>query len=160
MMIDVPSVDHVRYVADHIRPKDAEEFLAVSFASNRAELADTLVARYGAHPEAYSFSDDDGTPVAVGAMVEGRPNVITLMFFATEQFGRLALPIARFTKRNLFPNYVEAGVHRIECISIAGYEQAHKWIRLCGMKEEGVFRGFGKNGETFHQFAWVADDVR
>ena len=160
MMIDVPSVEHVRYVADHIRPKDAEEFLAVSFANTPAELADTLVQRYGGHHEAYAFSDDDGTPVGVGAMVEGRPNVITLMFFATERFAKLALPIARFTKHRLFPNYRDAGVHRIECISIAGYEHAHKWIRLCGMKEEGVFRGFGKNGEAFHQFAWVADDVR
>ena len=160
MMIDVPSVEHVRYVADHIRPKDAEEFLAVSFANTPAELADTLVQRYGGHHEAYAFSDDDGTPVGVGAMVEGRPNVITLMFFATERFAKLALPIARFTKHRLFPNYRDAGVHRIECVSIAGYEHAHKWIRLCGMKEEGVFRGFGKNGEAFHQFAWVADDVR
>lgn len=157
MRIDTPTSEHVRYVADHIRPKDAEEFLAVSFAGTQAELADSLVERYSAHHQAYCFSDDDGTPVAVGAMCEGRPNVITLMFFATERFAKLALPIARFTKHRLFPEYRAAGVHRIECISIAGYEQAHRWIRLCGMQEEGVFRGFGKGGETFHQFAWVAD---
>ncbi|MBZ9706064.1 hypothetical protein LB543_04935 [Mesorhizobium sp. ESP7-2] len=148
---------HVRYVADNMREKDVEEFLAVSFARNRGELADSLVERYGAHQHAFGFSDDDDTPVGVGAMVEGRPNVITLMFFATPLFNKLALPIARFTKRRLFPGYIETGVHRIECISIAGYEEAHRWIRLCGMSEEGVFRGFGKRGETFHQFAWVAD---
>lgn len=149
----------MRYVAERMRAKDVEEFLALSFARNKAELADAMVEKYGANTQAFCFSDG-AEPVAVGAMVEARPNVITLMFFATDNFPRLALRIARFTKHRLFPNYRQAGVHRIECVSIAGYEHAHKWIRLCGMKEEGAFRGFGKGGETFHQFAWVADDVR
>lgn len=160
MKIDAPTVAHVRHVADNIREKDADEFLAVSFARGRAELADNLVERYGRNFETYCFSEDDGTPVAVGAMCEGRPNVVTLMFFATAQFRKLALPIARFTKHRLFPHYRGLGIHRIECISIAGYEESHRWIRLCGMAEEGVFRGFGRDGQTFHQFAWVADDVR
>ena len=160
MRIDDPTEEHVRFVADRIRAKDAEEFMAVSFADTAADLADDLIERYSAHPDTYCFSDDDGTPVAVGAMVMARPNVVTLMFFATDRFPKLALAIARFTVRRLFPRYREAGVHRIECASIAGYDEAHRWIRLCGMKPEGEFRGFGRNGETFHQFAWVADDVR
>ena len=159
MIVDEPSARHVRYVAERMRAQDVEEFLALSFASNKAELADTMVEKYAANTQAFCFSEG-AEPVAVGAMVEARPNVITLMFFATDSFPRLALRIARFTKHRLFPSYRKAGVHRIECVSIAGYDHAHKWIRLCGMKEEGAFRGFGKGGETFHQFAWVADDVR
>lgn len=154
-----PSIDAVRYVAERMRNKDVEEFIALSFAKDAAELADGLVDRYSAHPDGVCFFDVD-EPVGVGAMVEARPNVRTLMFFATDSFGGLALPIARFTKRILFPKYREAGAHRIECISIEGYEEAHRWIDLVGMSHEGAMRGYGRHGETFHHFAWVADDVR
>lgn len=158
MRVEDPSAAHVRYVADRMRDKDVEEFLPLSFATNRAELADLMVEKYGASVYAYCFSDGD-EPVAVGAMVEARPNVITLMFFATDAFPKLALQIARFARQRLFPNYRAAGVHRIECVSIDGYEAAHRWIEILGLKREGgPMRGFGKGGETFHQFAWVKEE--
>lgn len=160
MRVDEPSIAHVRYVADRMRDKDVEEFLALSFANDRVELADIMVDKYSANHQAFCFSDGD-EPVAVGAMVEARPNVITLMFFATDSFPKLALRIARFTRQRLFPEYRQAGVHRIECVSIDGYTHAHRWIEILGLQREGgPMRGFGKGGETFHQFAWVADDVR
>ena len=40
-----------------------------------------------------------------------------------------------------------------------GYHELHRWLGIIGLKREGALRGFGRNGETFHQFAWVADDV-
>ncbi len=159
MIVAPPSLAHVRYVADHMRADDRAEFSAVSFTETDAALADHLVERYGAGQDVYCFSKDDA-PVAVGAMVNGRPNVVTLMFFATDRFAELALPIARFVTRNLFPEYRAAGVHRIEAISMDGYDASHRWIELLGLRREGVFRGFGRAGESFHQFAWVADDVR
>lgn len=160
MKVNEPTQETTRWVAERMRAKDIEEFLAVSFASDPQQLAEMLVERYADHPHGFCFHDDR-EPVAVGAMVEARPNVITLMFFATDRFADLALPIARFTTRILFPKYQAAGVHRIEAIAIDGYEHAHRWIELLGLKREGgPMRGFGKGGETFHQFAWVADDVR
>lgn len=155
MKTDPGSLAHVRHVADNMRDKDAAEFLAVSFHKTRQELADSLVERYARGADTYCFSLDDGTPVAVGAMVEGRPNVITLMFFATDRFGEIALPLARFTKRQLFPRYFAAGVHRIECISIDGYSDNHRWIALLGLNWEAEFPCFGKDGQKFHQFALV-----
>ncbi len=160
MIVDEPSARHVRYVAERMRAKDVEEFLALSFANNKAELADAMVEKYATNNQAFCFSEG-AEPVAVGAMVEARPNVITLMFFATDSFPRLALQICRFARQRLFPQYREVGVHRIECISIDGYTAAHRWIEILGLQREGgPMRGFGKGGETFHQFAWVADDVR
>src|SRR5690606_23608090 len=94
-------------------------------------------------------------PVAAGAMVGARPNVITLMFFATDDFPKIALPLTRFITKNLFQKYRDNGVHRIECVSIEGYDEAHRWIKILGLHHEAVFPGFGKNGEAFHQFAKV-----
>jgi len=156
MIVDRPSLAHVRAVAENMRQDDVDEFMSVSFARDRAELADGLVERYASNGEAYCFSDGE-TPVAVGAMVEGRPNVITIMFFATDRFPAIALPLARFCKRNLFPRYRAVGVHRIECIAIADQPKKRRWIELLGMQHEATFAGYGKNGEAFGQYAWVRD---
>jgi len=154
MIVDGPSLAHVRAVARNMRADDVAEFMAVSFARNHAELADALVERYGGNGETYCFSQDD-TPIGVGAMVEGRPNVITIMFFATDMFPAIAAPLAKFCKQRLFPRYRALGVHRIECIAIADQPKKRRWIELLDMKHEATFAGYGKNGEAFSQFAWV-----
>lgn len=159
MMVDGPSYGAVAYVAENMRMTDVAEFMAVSPYDDRNSLAGALVEKYSTHPGVICASDELG-PIAVGAMVETRPNVITLMFFATERFPDIAAPLTRFIRRRLFPRYRNVGVHRIECVSIAGYEAAHKWIKVLGLKEEAIMEGYGKNGEMFHQFAWVKDDVR
>jgi hypothetical protein len=159
MRIDGPSPDHVGFVLNNIRQSDVKEFLAVSFASNSEQLARDLLPKYCEHSGVICASDDVG-PVAVGAMIEARPNVITLMFFATDRFPLIALPLTKFIRQRLFPRYRKVGVHRIECVSIAGYDEAHRWIEALGLTKEAELPGYGKGGETFIQFAWVADDVR
>jgi len=156
MRVEETTPENVRYVAERMRESDYREFSAVSYAKTRGQLADVMTEIYGQHPGGLcAYADDE--PVAVGAMVEGRPNVVTLMFFATERMGDIAYPLTRFIRNTLFPRYREDGVHRIECISIEGHELAHRWIRLLGLKHEARFAGYGKGGEAFHQFAWVKD---
>lgn len=157
-------IDHaldgdVGYVASNMRQNDVDEFLAVSPATTREALAALLLDRYGGHPSAIVASKD-GTPICVGAGIEARPNVVTLLFFATPRFSEVAIDVTRFITRNLFPRYRAAGVHRIEAVSIECYAEAHRWIEMLGLQREAVLRGFGKNGETFHQFAWVSENVR
>lgn len=160
MRIDGTTRESVLHVALNMRQSDVDEFLAMSHAHDRRVLAALLIDKYENHADGFCFSSDDGEPIGVGAMVYARPNVVTLMFFATEKFASIANPLAKFTKQRLFPQYRETGVHRIECVSMAGYTTMHRWIRLVGLQEEAVMRGYGRNGETFHQFAWVKDDVR
>ena len=160
MKIDGPTRESVRHIVDNMRQSDIDEFQAVSAVENVDMLRDLLVERYGEHPDGFCFLANDGAPIGAGAMIQARPNVVTLMFFATEAFVSIANPLARFTKQRLFPRYRDAGVHRIECVSMAGYTAMHRWIRMVGLEEEAVMKGYGRNGETFHQFAWVRDDVR
>lgn len=159
MKVAFPEHVYVRHIAENIREKDEAEFLAVMHHDTRRELIDNLVERYTDHPHGFCFLHDDWEPVGLVAMVFARPNVATLTFFATDRFPEIAIGVTRFATRNLFPKYMAAGVHRIECASIAGYEHAHRWIQMLGMDEEGRFPGWGKNGETFHQFAKVAESV-
>lgn len=157
MRVVEPKLAFVRHVAEHIRDKDAEEFLAVMHLDTRDQLIESLVERYADHPHGFCFLHDDWEPVGFVAMIFARPNVATLSFFATDRFPEIAIGVTRFATRQLFPTYMAEGVHRIECASIEGYEHAHRWIQMLGMNEEGRFPGWGKNGEAFHQFAMLSE---
>jgi hypothetical protein len=127
----------VRHIAERIRDKDVEEFLAVMHHDTREELVEGLVKRYTDHPHGFCFLHDDGEPVGLVVMIFARPNVATLTFFATDRFPEIAISVTRFATRTLFPTYMAEGVHRIECASIEGYSHAHRWIQMLGMNEEG-----------------------
>lgn len=157
MRISEPSKEDVRRVALNMRQRDFDEFSAVSFASSREELAELMAERYGARSDAMVASAGD-EPICVGATVMARPNVVSLLFFATDRFPEIALPITRFIRRQLFPRLVKSGVHRIEAVSMCGYEQTHGWLRTLGLDQETqAMHGYGKNGEAFIQFAWSSD---
>ncbi|MEC5291592.1 MULTISPECIES: hypothetical protein [unclassified Aurantimonas] len=137
-----------------MRDRDVAEFMAVSRAETRDDLTDMLAQSYGRRADAMCASQS-GIPIGVGAMVEVRPNVATLLFFANHLFPQIVIGLTGFIRGNLFPRYREAGFHRIECVSMDGYGQAHRWIEILGLTREAVMPGYGRNGETFHQFAWV-----
>ena len=151
--------EDVRRVAANLRDKDVAEFLALSHAPDRHALAAQLLDRWGGHPAAIVVRDEEG-PVCIGGGIEHRPNVITLMLFATDRFAGIALPLTRFVTRQLFYRWRVAGVHRIEAFSMEGHDEAHRWIELLGLDREAELTGYGRGGETFIQFAWVRDDVR
>ena len=80
------------------------------------------------------------------------------MFFATDDFPKIGRMITRWLKRELFPRYEAAGVHRIQAISLDGYDEIHRWLISLGLEREaGPMRGYGKNGEAFVQFARCCD---
>lgn len=157
MRVEATTPENVRHVAERMRDSDFREFSAVSYAKTRQQLADVMVRVYGEHPGGMCAYDGD-EPVAIGAMIEARPNVVTLMFFATDAMAGIAVPLTRFIRNVVFRQYRDEGAHRIECVSIDGHEAAHRWIEILGLKREAVFPGYGKNGEKFHQFSWVRDD--
>ncbi len=157
MRIDAPSRADITAVALAMRPRDYDEFSALSFADDRAALAATLADRYANRDDTFCAYEDD-EPIAVGAMVQGRPNVVTLMFFATDRLPEIGMALTKFITQRLFPSYRARGVHRIECVSLAGYEEVHRWIAALGLQPEtGPLAGYGRNGEAFVQFAWVSD---
>lgn len=153
MLIDRATPEDIRAVALNMRDSDFAEFAALSWASSREELAEELVGRYGASGCILARAAD-GEPVAVGDVVEMRPRVGSLLFYATERFPEVAVPLTRFIVQRLFRQLREAGVHRIEAVSSSGYKHAHRWIECLGLSYEATFPCYGKSGETFIQFAW------
>ena len=81
-----------------------------------------------------------------------RPNVVSLLFFATDQFPEIALPATRFIKRELFARLKKAGVHRIEAVSMVDHNDTHAWLQTLGLERETEpMIGYGKGGESFIQ---------
>jgi len=158
MRIDTATPEDIHDVALRMRDSDYREFSALSWADSREALAGELVERYGPlHP--LCVFHRDGERVAVGDVVQVRPNVVSLFFFATDRFGDVALPLTRFVVQRLLRNVREAGVHRIEALTSASHAQAHRWLHALGLRQEGEpFRGFGKGGEDYVQFVWVKED--
>lgn len=146
----------VEHVALNMRDRDFDEFSAVHPIDTRHELAARLSLLYGNRDDVQVAYDDKG-PVAVIGQVEVWPNVISLLFFATPRFPGLAVPITRLY-RKMFDRMEQAGIHRIQAVSLAGYGYTHKFLRLFGLEAEGPpMRGYGKRGEDFIQFARVRD---
>jgi hypothetical protein len=157
MMIDRASYGDVLTVAQAMRERDYAEFSAVSATDNREDLAKLLAERYGDRDDTLCGGDERGS-ICIGGTIETRPNVITLLFFATDRFSEIGFPMTRFIKNNLFPRYFQAGAHRIEAVSIASHHDAHRWLELLGLTPEtGPMRGYGKGGEAFIQFSMVRD---
>lgn len=150
---DATAMD-VAFVAWNMREQDQREFMALSHFNDQAGLATDLGQRFVTAAPICAFLEEE--PVAIGACFELRPNVISLGFFATDKFPSVAIALTRFIKDRLLPEYKKAGVHRIECLSIEGNDSAHRWLNTLGLSKEASFPGYGKAGETFHQFAWVA----
>jgi len=152
--IEPATREDVQTVAQAMREQDFREFRATSRVSDRHELASLLAQRYGGrHDVLAGFWGGD--PVCIGGTIEMWPGVISLLFFATDDFPRIGRGITRWIKRDLFPRYLDSGIHRIQAISHGEHAVAHAWLRSLGLHEEARFDGFGRNNEPFVQFALV-----
>jgi len=137
-----------------MRDCDLEEFAATSDVNDRRLLAHNLSLRYGGRDDVLA-GRADGEPVCIGGTLEVWPGVVSLLFFGTDDWPLIGRGMTRWIKRELFPRYLNSGVHRIQAISHGQHHDAHKWLRTLGLKEEARFERFGKGGEMFIQFAMV-----
>ena len=152
--IEAATPEDIMAVALDMRERDLREISALLFVDDKEEIARGLVERYGKHPGVLTVFHDE-KPVCIGALLETRPNVVSALFFATDGFPKVAVPLTRFIRRKLFPRLKADGVHRIEAVSLLDYEQMHRWLKVLGLRQETPpMAGFGKRGESFVQFAW------
>jgi hypothetical protein len=149
------TAEQIRYVALRMRERDWAEFTAMSFLDDRELVAQSLEENYAGLDGIIGFTADDGTPFGIGGPVWLRPNVASLLFFATDDFRRHVVPMTRYVKGVMMPGIRAQGAHRIECFSLSTYTEMQQWVELFGLRPEATLRGYGRNGEDFISFAWV-----
>lgn len=157
MILEYATKEHIYAVAAAMRESDYREFSALSTEDTRGKLAVQLARRFAGRSDVMVATDDNVRPIAVGGLIEHRPNVVSLLFFATDAFPEIGLELTKVIKRDMIPPLKVAGVHRIEATAMADHVEAHRWIRSLGLEPEAMLRGFGKGGETYQSFAWVSD---
>lgn len=155
MRVRPATAEDVEFVALHMRERDMQELAALSECDDRGALAAQMKARYGGVEGVMCGYDE--TPIWVAMTMQQRPGVMTVGLVATDDFVSVSLASTRFF-RSLFASYEAEGTHRIEAVSMATYEAAHRWMGLLGLKyEAGPFWGYGKGGEAFIQLARLRD---
>lgn len=155
MMIEATARWHIEYVAARMRERDRAEFMPLTDADTHEQLVELLLARYDGRTDLVTALDGD-EPVAVGGCIQHRPNVASLLMFATDRFPRVSHPLTRFIRKTLFPAARRHGAHRIEAVSLSTYDEAHRWIEMLGLSQEATLRGYGRDGQDYVSFAWIS----
>ena len=152
MKIDAPSRADVIEVFDNMRVYDLIEMKAASIEDSYAEFRDDVVDRFSSGDGSFCAYLNDGTPVAVGAVIPGGEGRIQIGMFATDDFPKIAPALTKFVVRRLLPQYAAAGFSRAVCLSLGGYERAHAWLRAMGIERSADHEGVGRGGESFVEF--------
>jgi len=82
------------------------------------------------------------------------------MGMGDRQVKRCAPAITRFCKQEWPQRLIGEGVTRVEIRSLDGHDIAHRWLAALPARHEADLINFGVNGETFQQWAFLADDWR
>jgi len=148
------------YIVRNMRQLDRDEIFATHFpvASDSPLTDDDLMIQ-----QTYDAANRDGCgwiasingePVAVLGITLMWPGVASVWMYATDSWPKVALALTRWAKKAIFQIMRDANIHRSQCWSLSGHDIAHRWLRHLGAAEECVSPGYGRNGETFHLFAW------
>ena len=143
------NADDVYHVALHMRERDQREIYATAWRDDPVDVTtDCLVC-----PE-FSWIVGDHEPVAVVGAKPIHPGVWRVFMFATDRWSQVSLFLTKFIKRVMIPALRSIGAHRAECLSIEGYDAAHRWLEFLGARHEGTQSGYGKAGEDFRLYVW------
>lgn len=143
----------VHHVSENMRQRDLEELLAVHFENDRESLAVGLAQAYGDRPFTFCIGRDD-EPICILTGVLLHPGVWSMGMWATDSIPKIGKMLSKFAVTELFSAMRASGAHRVECKSIVGYTEIHKWLRFLGFAQGDTEKMYGKNREDFVTFYW------
>lgn len=146
----------VVYVARNMRERDRLEINATNRNEDPDDFAMRVVQYYG---DFSGVAWDDRRPVACFGCTEAHPGVWEAWMFATDDLPGIGLELTRHLKKVMLPHLIALGAHRVEARSMAGHEDAHRWLKSLGAVQEARLRRYGKHGEDFILFRLDPVDV-
>jgi hypothetical protein len=151
------SAEAVEYICLNMREEDRKEILGLRPYDNVQFVARETIfaASYG--KAAIAFYNN--RPCAVVGVSPKWPGVWDAWAYGTVRLPKRGLEITKYALNELKPFILSRGAHRLECQSRLDHHQAHSWLRSLGARDEGILRGYGKDGSDYVSFAWRKDDV-
>lgn len=144
-----------RHIATNMREYDRKEVVAELGPDFVEELVGRLTLPGGI---VYAFGIDQ--PIAfVGARPYTAPDVWCASMLATDEWPKVAAGVSAFVVNELIPLLYKFNIRRVECYSVLGHVEAHRWLRWLGAKPKGIRPTLGKRGEKFIRFTWERASV-
>ncbi len=158
MILRPALLGYVQDICLQLRPSDIREVWALRgdapTRASRLDLARHVHACSLISPWAQTAWADD-EPIAVFVAAPRTPTTCDAIFLATDRWMEIAAPFTRHVKRRIAPGLIRAGIKRLEARIWDGHE-ACRWADFLGGRSEARIEGYGKNGETYVQYAWSA----
>lgn len=103
---------------------------------------------------------DSMLPVALFGVVGASPGTGIAHLIATPELRwQDARQIATRIKALVIPAMLEAGLHRVEALSLASHRWAGRFLRAAGATRVEHRPAMGKHGEDFAVHVWLAEDL-
>lgn len=152
----------VLHVCRRMRRVDAEEVFAMRPDDDAFALYRDMAALGGRHLWFDVVRPADSiVPIAMFGVVASSPGNGIAHMVATDALTLSdAGQIAHRVQTVLKPVMLQAGLHRVEALSLASHTWAHRFLRQTGARAEGPIRpGLGKRGEAFQTFVWLKSEL-
>lgn len=146
----------VEQVARNMREWDHREICATRPDGN--EITSLIDDVFKCGPVSW-VAYNDLCPVAVFGCAPAWRGVWSMWFFATNDFHKIGLGVTKLVIQHIVPMLWEGGAHRLQCYSMEGHVDAHRWLNVIGAKRDGTLPGYGRDGENFHVYSWEKPDV-
>lgn len=139
------------YVIANMRDADrAEIFCQLPDDINAGQFANSVL---NSNDSVTAFLK--GNPVAAFWLSEMTVSTAFVSMFGTKHMIRTVPAMTRAIMEEHIPAWRNQGFIRFEARSLVEHTQAHKWLKGCGAKNEGILKSMGKNGEDFFMFGLV-----
>ncbi|WP_419911972.1 hypothetical protein [Hoeflea sp.] len=153
--IEPANLRDVSWIAANMRASDKEEI----YCQLPARATPEIVAQYSlSSSEAWTVKRNGFLFAAFGfqQMSEG---VLNGWAYGRDGMERCILEITRFVFTYKVPEWLQAGIRRIEVRTIESHVSAHRWLEAAGAERVCALDEWGKNGERFLLYAWVCSRV-
>lgn len=152
--IEAGTLRDLSYIAANLRPEDKAE-VDCQFT----EWSHAGLAALSLRDQCFIVTLDGNPEAAFGAMAIRPPSLWVAWSWGTKRIGRCIPAITKFCRAVILPDIISQGGLRIEARAMATHTGARLWLKRMGGTERCELPGWGRGGETFILFDWVADDV-
>lgn len=146
--------DAAAYVVANCRTRDREEIECYSDIPTMTAVVREMMATADFSCVFY-WNMQPAAFVMLHAMT---PSCLAASMIATDDWPKVAGRVMRWGLGTLKKNAIRRGFRRLECRAMAGHDDAVRFLSRMGFVMECVVYDFGRNGETFLQFAWRLSD--
>lgn len=156
MMLGNLNLAHLIYICSNLRQSDKDEVFATRDDTSPEELACSIFSRRDSGVAWIAYSKT-GVPVAAFGAYRQCGSLWGLWMMATNDWKEVARGVTKFGIKFVMPFLFERmGMKYGHCISSADNQAAHRWIARLGGHPDSGLTHWGKNGEDFIRFIWVA----